>query len=92
MRETLLEKTGADRLTIRTDDRGTLVLDAAGQVLEEHGNDRHEEALDRYRAEGWRYAADDAVRTAGVGGRDGGTPGLAEGGGPAATVTDGEEA
>ena len=93
MRETCLEKAGADRITVRTDDRGTLVLDPSGQVLEEHGNDRHEAALARYRESGWRVASDAAVRPEAAGAQQPASiAGDAGGRGPAATASDGEDA
>lgn len=58
MRETVLEKAGAERLTVQTDDRGTLLLAADGMVREEHGADLHETLLARLGEQGWRVTAD----------------------------------
>jgi len=92
MRRTLLDRTDGERITIRSDDHGTMVLDAAGQVLEQHGTDRHEEALDRYRKDGWRIADDGAVRPASAGRHQpAGILGDAGESGPAATFSDGED-
>src|SRR3954470_681676 len=57
MRETMFEKAG-DRRVMRTDDAGTMVLDASGQVAAEHGTDMHEALLAELRSEGWRVTAD----------------------------------
>lgn len=92
MRRTLLERRGGERITIRSDDHGTMVLDAASRVLEQHGTDRHEEALDRYRTAGWRVTADGAARPSATGTQQpAGIAGDAGASGPAATFSDGED-
>ena len=90
MRRTARERPGEGQVTLLTDDRGTMITAADGHVIEEHGTDRHEEALDRWRGEGWRVTDDGEVRPPEVASAEGGTPGVADGQGPAATVTDGE--
>jgi hypothetical protein len=57
MRETRLEKAGERRL-MRTDDGGTVVLDANGHVAAEHGTDMHETLLAEFQDDGWEVAAD----------------------------------
>ena len=57
MRETRLEKAG-DRRVMRTDDAGTVVLDAAGKVVAEHGSDMHATLLEAQQGEGWQVTAD----------------------------------
>ncbi|WP_135467689.1 hypothetical protein [Crenalkalicoccus roseus] len=89
MRRTRLEREG-EALTLRTDDAGTVLTDAAGMVRARHGTDHHETLLDGLRREGWRVAEDGHVALAGTAPRLAG-PVTAERGGPAATVTDGED-
>ena len=81
MRRTLLDHDGGARRVLSTDDIGTTVVDAAGQVVAEHGNDRHEMLLAEHLAEGWRVAEDGYRAPAGHGASS-----------PAATATDGEDA
>ncbi|TCZ65397.1 hypothetical protein [Roseicella aquatilis] len=57
MRETILERAGSRRV-MRTDDAGTVVLDAAGMVAAEHGTDMHEALLAEMAGEGWQVSAD----------------------------------
>jgi hypothetical protein len=91
MRETLLTRDG-DRRVLRTDDRGTTLLDAAGAVAAEHGNDLHEALLERHRAEGWRVEADGHRPPSAAGGLPPGAREAGARGDPTATVTDGEDA
>jgi hypothetical protein len=90
MRQTILQRESAERLILRTDDYGTTATGADGQVVEEHGTDRHAEILARWQAEGWRIAADENIRPDVAAAPDGGTPGIADAPGPAGTVTDGQ--
>jgi hypothetical protein len=87
MRRTRLEREG-EALTLRTDDAGTVLTDAAGMVRAWHGTDHHETLLDGLRREGWRVAEDGHVPLAGPARPAG--PVAAARGSPAATVTDGE--
>ncbi len=85
---------GGERRVLRTDDRGTSVLDGAGAVVAEHGNDRHETLIEDLSAEGWRVEADGHRPPPGAAGLP---PGAKDAGGtprgdPAVTVTDGEDA
>lgn len=93
MRRTLLDRDGGARRVLSTDDIGTTLLDAAGQVVAEHGNDRHEMLLAEHLAEGWRVA-EDGYRAPDASG--GPPPGAAPAGrdpsSPVATATDGENA
>ncbi|MDO9709540.1 hypothetical protein [Paracraurococcus lichenis] len=57
MRETILEKAG-DRRVMRTDDAGTVLLDATDHVAAEHGTDMHDVLLAELQDEGWEVAAD----------------------------------
>jgi hypothetical protein len=57
MRETQLVKAD-DRRVVRTDDVGTVVLDAKGQVAAEHGTDMHETLLAAHQDDGWEVTAD----------------------------------
>lgn len=92
MRRTLLERPDSGRITIRSDDHGTMVLDAASRVMEQHGTDRHEEALERYRADGWRMVSDGAARPTAAGAQQPGNIAADTGAtGPAATFSDGED-
>lgn len=92
MRETRLEK-GGERRVLRTDDAGTKLLDAAGRVAAEHGNDRHEMLLAELRAEGWAVVADGHVAPEGATGRPPGNIAGDRGArGPAATASEGEDA
>jgi hypothetical protein len=88
MRSTDLEKDAARRV-IRTDDRGTLVLDTAGQVVAEHGTDRHALLLEEHRAEGWQVLRDGHVAPEIARAEPPDTT-PARGSGPTATVRDGE--
>src|SRR3954452_1639207 len=81
-RETTFEKAG-DRRVMRTDDAGTVVLDASGKVAAEHGTDMHEALLAELQSEGWRVATDGdrvppggPVRPPGAVAGDSGAPGL----------------
>lgn len=72
-----------DRRVMRTDDAGTVVLDAKGQVAAEHGTDMHETLLAAHRDDGWEVTADGHRPPPGVGDEpppaaagDGGAPGL----------------
>ncbi|MBX9700395.1 MAG: hypothetical protein K2X74_13230 [Acetobacteraceae bacterium] len=90
MRETSLERDGARR-RIRTDDRGTSVLDAGGMVQAEHGTDRHDMLLEQHLAEGWRALEDGHAPPAGA--ADLPPPDLTperDPGSPTATVRSGE--
>ena len=90
MRQTILHRDPAERLTLRTDDYGTTATGADDRIVEEHGTDRHAEALARWQAEGWRITADENIRPELAAPSDGGTPGIADAPDPAGTVTDGE--
>lgn len=57
MRETILEKAG-DRRVMRTDDAGTVLLDATDHVAAEHGTDMHDAMLEDLQGEGWAVTAD----------------------------------
>ena len=96
MRETRLTRNGGgEARLLRTDDRGTTLLDAAtGHVVAEHGNDRHNMLLAELSAEGWAPAVDDVRAPAAAPGRPPGNllperPGET---GLDATETDGEDA
>lgn len=88
-----MHKTGlakdAARREIRTDDIGTSVLDGAGQVVAEHGNDRHDLLLEEHLAAGWRVVEDGHVAPAVARAP---APDLTpdRGSGPTRTVRDGE--
>lgn len=89
MRQTILTRAEA-RLTLETDDYGTRATAADGHVIEEHGTDRHAEALERLHAEGWAVTAEQTLRPEVAAPSDGGTPGIADAPGPTGTVTDGQ--
>lgn len=91
MRRTRLTGPEGRAREMRTDDAGTTVLDEAGRVVAEHGNDRHEALLAEHCDGGWRVTEDGHVAPEGAG-----APGPARQprgarpGDPAATVADGE--
>jgi hypothetical protein len=53
MRRTVLEKNGAQQITVVTDGQGTQVIDENGSVLTTYGDDRHDEAVANYVRQGW---------------------------------------
>ncbi|WP_298671512.1 hypothetical protein [uncultured Sphingomonas sp.] len=57
-RTTTLEKDGAQRILVVTDERGTRVLDEFDDVLTTYGDDRHDEAVRNYVNQGWVVVAD----------------------------------
>lgn len=72
-----------DRRVMRTDDAGTVVLDAKGQVAAEHGTDMHETLLAAHQDDGWEVTADGHRPPPGASGEpppavagDSGAPGL----------------
>ncbi|WP_270938511.1 hypothetical protein [Falsiroseomonas oryzae] len=58
MRETVLMKGEIDTLVIVTTAAGTEVLDAEEEVVASYPDDRHEELLARYLAQGWEIEED----------------------------------
>ena len=52
-KETVLEKDGGQRVTVKTDERGTVVLDEDDQVIASYGSDRHAEIVQNYIDGGW---------------------------------------
>jgi hypothetical protein len=58
MRETVLMKGELDTLVIVTTATGTEVLDGEEEVVESHPEDRHEQVLARYLAQGWEVEED----------------------------------
>lgn len=85
MRQTRIERDGGEARVLRTDDIGTTLLDGAGSVLAEHGNDRHEMLLAEHQAEGWRVVADEHCAPAGA------EPPPPQAGGPAPSWRAGED-
>ncbi len=91
MRETVLEKPGAEKLTIQTDDRGTLLLAEDGFVREEYGADLHETLIARLGEQGWRVTGNRDLAPPGAPRpRPPSAPGAGQD--PTATVKDGEDA
>ncbi|MGG5818229.1 hypothetical protein [Falsiroseomonas sp. HW251] len=58
MRETVLAKGETATLVIVTTDTGTEVLDEEEEVVETFPDDRHQELLTRYLAQGWEIEED----------------------------------
>lgn len=58
MRETVLIRGEDETLVIVTTASGTEILDAEEEVVESFPDDRHEELLARYLAEGWEIEED----------------------------------
>jgi hypothetical protein len=59
VRTTVLEKDGAERITVQTDAAGTRVIDEFGNVLTTYGADRHNEAVENYTGQGWVIIEED---------------------------------
>ena len=58
-RKTVLEKNGAQRITVITDDNGTQVFDENGTAIATYGGDRHDEAVKNYTDGGWTIVSDE---------------------------------
>ena len=58
MRETVLMKGELDTLVIVTTAAGTEVLDGEEEVVESYPDDRHEQILAKYLAQGWEIEED----------------------------------
>ena len=58
MRRTTLEKNGAQRIVVLTDEQGTRVFDDFDNVLTTYGGDRHDEAVRNYLNQGWTVVAE----------------------------------
>ncbi|WP_372622952.1 hypothetical protein [Falsiroseomonas sp.] len=58
MRETVLMKGELDTLVIVTTATGTEVLDGEDEVIESYPEDRHEQVLAKYLAQGWEVEED----------------------------------
>ncbi len=58
MRETVLMKGELETLVIVTTTGGTEVLDGEEEVVESYPDDRHEQLLAKYLAQGWEIEED----------------------------------
>ena len=58
MRETVLMKGELDTLVIVTTAAGTTVLDGEEELVETYPDDRHEQLLSKYLAQGWEIEED----------------------------------